>query len=399
MFCDYHCPQQCVCEGLALKCSSGVNPLQYLNLRYLDLSFAINISDTLDKIHFVEYLIYLNASHCELSSLTLHDMRLLRVLDISNNFFTNFDQLQFSEFESLTLLDMSENPFAMMLDATFTDFLHKGQFVNLESLFMKRCNIMGINNEVFSPLSSLKLLDIRENWIKDVFAFSLSGLGELQELHTDMTKLCCDYFHPSLTTCKAPEDELSSCDDLLSENFFRICLWVIAVVAVVGNIGVLATRLVQKQQRQQKSPSSAPAFNILVQNLCVSDLLMGVYMVMIGIADVYYNGVYVAEEKNWRESWVCVTAGFISLVSSEVSAFVACLITLDRVLIICFSFNYDLHLTKRSTVVLACCAWGLGLILATIPLVVGMEFYGQTGICLPLPITRQVSEILFRIRI
>nr|KAG5709203.1 hypothetical protein BaRGS_017955 [Batillaria attramentaria] len=82
-------------------------------------------------------------------------------------------------------------------------------------------------------------------------------------------------------------------------------------------------------------------------------------------------------------------AGFLGFVSSEVSAFAICLVTLDRFLVLCFPLKSNLHMKTMSAATACIFAWVAGVMLAAVPLMAQWEFYGQSGICLPLPITRQ----------
>ncbi|KAL8617095.1 hypothetical protein ACOMHN_014266 [Nucella lapillus] len=117
--------------------------------------------------------------------------------------------------------------------------------------------------------------------------------------------------------------------------------------------------------------------------------LMGLYLMTIGVADVKFKSNYVAKEGEWTDSVACTIAGCLSFVSSEVSAFLLCIITLDRVLAICFPLNLNVHFSSQVTVLFWCMIWTTGITLASVPLISGMEFYGVNGICLPLPITRK----------
>ena len=86
----------------------------------------------------------------------------------------------------------------------------------------------------------------------------------------------------------------------------------------------------------------------------------------------------------------CRTAGFLCLMSSEVSAFIICLITLDRFVVLHLPFS-GLHFETRSAAVASGLAWVTGISLAAVPLLpvtLHWQFYSQTGICVPLPITR-----------
>ena len=74
----------------------------------------------------------------------------------------------------------------------------------------------------------------------------------------------------------------------------------------------------------------------------------------------------------------------------QVSALTICLITLDRFLALRFPFS-RLQFRGRSSLVASACLWVVGGLVAALPLLPAFahwRFYGQTGICIPLPITR-----------
>ena len=383
LFCNTICPSDrgCTCEGQAYRCSQMIEPLEHLHVRYLDLSHAAGVD--LDNIHFMEYLSHLNLSFCHLSNITLGDMPHLLTLDLSHSSLTRISSLNLTRLTGLLYLNLSNNPFVKILNDAFTALLQKGGMNSLRDLVMVNMSLEVIDNKPFSPLSELEYLDIRGNPLVSYGKESLSGLTSLAEFYTDQFKLCCSYFHFSMPRCHAPEDELSSCSDLLAKDFFRVFLWTFSVLAIAGNAGVLVYRLFIN------SSTSRSVFSVLVKNLCASDLLMGVYMMMIGVADARLKGQYVAKESEWTSSVTCTVAGFLSFVSSEVSAFIICLITLDRVLVISFPLHTHLHLTRRLAISACCLIWILGVALAAVPILTGMEFYGQNGICVPLPITRR----------
>ena len=383
-YCHLSCPPQCRCEGLAAACSAMPDPLHNLHLRYLDLSFANNVS--LVNLHFMEFLVFLNLSNCGLDNINVEGLFHLQTLDLSSNSIRNISSLGLDALPNLRYLDLSHNQFLSSLDERFTSFLWQANLGKLIDLRMRDVGLLSMKDNCLSRLVNLKRFDLSQNPSLEYYdKDALSGLLSLQELVTDESKLCCGYFHASFTLidCRAPTDELSSCDDLLGQLFFRITLWLIACLAVAGNLAVLVYR-----QFFSKESSSSPA-GFLVKNLCASDLLMGVYLLMIGAADLQLRGDYVSREREWRASAACTAAGFLSFLSSEVSAFTVCLVTLDRVLVICFPFKLGLHMSRRAALMLCFVLWVLGVILALVPLAAGLDFYGQTGICVPLPVTRQ----------
>ena len=83
------------------------------------------------------------------------------------------------------------------------------------------------------------------------------------------------------------------------------------------------------------------------------------------------------------------------MVSNEVSAFIICVITLDRFLVLRFPLS-QLQLKQTSAFIVCFILWIIGALLAALPLTPWMShlsFYQQTGVCIPLPITRSNVQI------
>jgi hypothetical protein len=382
MYCALKCPQQCVCEGLAFKCSAMIDPLQHLHLRYLD---ARHVS--LTDIHYIEYLVFLNLSATGLgdmngaynssSSITtnfqhlyMSNLRSLKTLDLSYNSLNNLGSLELLNLPVLAFLDLSHNPLTQSLSESFSVFLTAAKLDSgLETLVLTNVGVRSLGSRVLSPLQNLKRLDLRGNPITHYDKDSLRELPELQTLLVDTPRLCCEYFHKTIPQCHAPRDELSSCNDLLSTDIFRIILWLFSLLALSGNSGVLTYRLYADRKK-----TNTP-FRILTKNLCIADWLMGVYLLLVGVADSIYKDVYVEKEQEWTSSAACTIAGVLSVVSNEVSAFLICLITLDRGLSICFPLKKSCHLSCRAALLCCSAAWLCGVTLAVAPLLVGLEFY------------------------
>ena len=81
---------------------------------------------------------------------------------------------------------------------------------------------------------------------------------------------------------------------------------------------------------------------------------MGVYLAVIGVVDQLYQGDYMWKDIEWKSSAACQFAGFLFLLSSEVSALIICLINADRFLVLRFPLS-QLRFSTRSALLLA--AW------------------------------------------
>ena len=67
--------------------------------------------------------------------------------------------------------------------------------------------------------------------------------------------------------------------------------------------------------------SSAPlrTNHFLIFNLAVADLLMGIYLIMLGIAGGVYSGRFCAYDISWRSGVTCKIMGVLVVLSSETS--------------------------------------------------------------------------------
>ena len=125
---------------------------------------------------------------------------------------------------------------------------------------------------------------------------------------------------------------------LLSHISVTIFMFIFAFCTIVGNVFVLFWR---RQRRLQENKVQS----ILLGNLAVSDLLMGIYLIIIAVADITIgddinpNNIEVLEF-----SYTCIIAGVSAMLSSEASVFFITLISIDRY--ICIRFPYT---TRKAT--------------------------------------------------
>ena len=354
-------------------------------------------------------LIYLNLTKCQLTQIRNITLPNVRTLDLSFNHFESAVIDDLDNFPKLTSLSVAGNPFISLfggetystsrtfpalltLDLSFVEIRELDPsvlriFPNILSLDLSHCHVQHVQGS-FQFLTSLRSLDVRACPLTSFTKSAFRRLGSLRSVLADNYKVCCPATLPVgfvVSQCLAPTDEISSCDALLRSNLYRVSLAVSATLATVGNMLSLVLRVFVLKSKQQ---SGYPVF---VTHLCVSDFLMGVYLVIIGGADRLYMNTYLWEDTGWRNSVTCKMAGFLSVLSSEVSASIICLVTVDRFLVVRFPFS-RLRFQRRSAQLCCLVLWTMGTVLAAVPLLPATSswhFYSQTGICIPLPITRQ----------
>ena len=352
-------------------------------------------------------LIYLNLAKCQLTGLGNVEFPNLHTLDLSFNHVKHVSAEDINKFPRIVSLSLAGNPIVSLfsdkdqsagptfdtlltMDLSFVEFKEMNPsmlqpFPKLQTLNLSHCNVHHVQGQGFRLLAALKVLDVRKCPLTSFPKLMLRDLNFLQRVFAEHYKVCCPANLPvgfAGSQCLAPHDEISSCDALLRLDLYRFSLAVFASLATVGNTLSFVLCVFALKGKQQLS------YIVFVTHLCVSDFLMGVYLVVIGAADRIYKNTYLWEDAKWKNSATCNMAGFLSLLSSEVSVSIICLITVDRFIAVQFPFS-RFRFRRRSAQLGCLVQWTMGIVLAAVPLLpASWHFYSQTGICIPLPVTR-----------
>ena len=404
--CNTVCPVHCICLGLAFKCDSVLElRRRSVSVRALDLSGS---NATLPQLTPFTMLVYLDMERCQLEYAGNISFPNLQTLSLRKNEIRNIRISDFS-LPNLRHLYLSHNPITSlfsetlgaridpMLTVTSLDLSHVTipvldvsvfvVFPNLQVLNLSHSGIERVLDSGLDSLSKLQIFDLRGCAMLEFPPKLFLELENLHQLFGDTYKLCCsrvlpEDFNPS--NCHTPVSEISSCSNLLRSDLYRLFLGLFAALALAGNVVSSLFRLCVK------SAKKVSGYSVFVTHLCLSDGLMGVYLVVIGVADRVYQNTYLWQDVTWKNSVVCKAAGFMALLSTEMSAFIICLITLDRFLVIRFPFS-RVRFQSRSAHVVCCVHWVALTALASVPFFPvyhSWGFYSHTDICIPLPITR-----------
>ena len=171
--------------------------------------------------------------------------------------------------------------------------LEKDTFQGLSSVIdldVSSSNVRKVGLGAFDGLQLLRLLNISNN---DINTFTKVDFDQLQLdfLHADDYKFCCIVGLEG-EKCLPAKDELSSCEDLMSNATLRTFLWLLGCTALLGNLFVFMWRSVQGENLVS---------GFLVKYLALADFLMGVYMVGIASVDVHYQGTYIEHASDVEE--------------------------------------------------------------------------------------------------
>ncbi|XP_060581191.1 uncharacterized protein LOC132737848 [Ruditapes philippinarum] len=412
--CEIKCPTGCTCSLAVINCSGVESKLSYEHLqsplRILDVSNTVKLCQYVMDLPllcrlYIFNLREINASVCHLKALNRKQLEChanVVSLDISHNLFETFLKDTFINLRKLKILYLHGNSQLRTLEAgafnglkveflnlkmASIEVLDKDTFsgLNLSRLDLSNNRIRYIEDESFNGMNCYSI-NIQNNPIKEFSKGLFTGVTGVEKIITPAFKFCC--VRPlglSEEQCLPHRDEFSSCEDLMRKTVLRVLLWVIGVMALSGNVMSLIYRLVYDRKRFKLG------YGIFVTNLAVADLLMGIYMLIIAIADYWFRERYIEVDEEWRNGTTCKIAGILSTTSSETSVFFMCLITIDRILVIRYPFG-QVRFTTKSAVATSLAGWVLALVIALFPILYSDffegSFYSKSGVCLALPLTR-----------
>ena len=354
----------------------GLESLQDLNLKNNQITF-------LDKHTFqgLENPHDIRLSNNSLSDIPVdlfQNLESLRILLLPRNKLTKLDAGVFRSLTNLERLHIGTNQLHT---------ISKDLFANMPKLkFLKisQNKLSKLDNNIFMSLVNLEYLDMSKNKLKTIpdlrVLTRLSFLAATQNNFTTVNKEflsslsknttvffsqheICECYVPKIgMNCNADEDRSPylTCDRLLSDRILEVAMWLIGLNALVGNMFVLIWK--QKQSHADKLKVQS----MLLSNLAISDFLMGVYMILIASADIYFGESFPMRSNHWRSGVTCKLAGTLSILSSEASVLFVTLISIDRFINIKCPYSTK-KLQKGSAIVIILSSWFFALLISIVP--------------------------------
>ena len=312
----------------------------------------------------------------------------LEVLFINSNNLKELHPDIFRNLTNLKTLSIAEINISYLPNTLFQDLRA------LEFLNVSRNEVNSISSKILHELTNLLTLDLTKNPLYWIQKESFEHIPKRTVVYVDEYATCC---FVTSGDCSFTEERspFISCKRLLPFTILRIVIWIVSFVTVAGNLFVLIKRIKNK-------PSRVNVQFLLITNLSFSDLMTGVYLIILLSVDLWYKEYFPSHSDSWRHSSLCKVAGALSLLSSEASVFLITLISIDRFMSIKFPLSAAKLGNKSVKVVLAILWLVAGLIsIASMLIPLKSDLYEASEICVGLPISRvnsyEVREKSFKL--
>ena len=365
---------------LPVNVFAGLQNLQHLYLNWNNLN-GINA----EYFYDLKNINSLHLNRCKLTPLEGYLFRYLtklELLSIQDNELISLKSGAFRGLNNLLLLRVSSNRLKYIEFGVFRD-TPKLIFIDLSANELTELPDMHL-------LLSLAFLNLKENPLTKITKESFSVFVGSTDIYVSQQEIC-ECFMPARFNCSAAEERSPylTCDRLLSNTGLSVITWTIGINALLGNLFVLVVK------QKKSSTGVIKVQDLFLLNLALSDFLMGIYMLIIASADIYFGKYFPMQADKWRSGITCRVTGAIAIISSEASVFFVTLISIDRFINIRFPFS-KLKFMRQSAIITILLVWLIAFVLGVIPSALAggnFRFYDNSHVCVGLPLVlRQIFE-------
>lgn len=193
-------------------------------------------------------------------------------------------------------------------------------------------------------------------------------------------------FAPGSIQCLPLPGPFLPCQDLFDWWTLRCGVWVVFLLAMLGNGTVVFVLIFSR------SKMDVPRF--LVCNLAAADFFMGIYLGFLAVVDASTLGEFRMFAIPWQMSVGCQLAGFLAVLSSELSVYTLAVITLERNYAITHAMHLNKRLSLRHAGYIMTIGWTFALTMAVLPLF-GISDYRKFAVCLPFETTTGPGSLAY----
>ena len=322
-----HCPTYCICLLYAVDCTALsdetfkiIYPFSYL-FAYLSKFTLISMNTLINFKNAVVIKLPENKiiSICDIL-IESGDWKCI-ILDLSSNLLKSLKNKCFSTTTFLKSLNVNGN---------LIEYLGQHCFYNLTKL--RYLNVMHnpliqLHSHFLMKLS-LMIFSIDNISLLDIYPQAFDG-SKIVFISTTYYHICC--MAPINTVCKAFKPWYIACSDILPSLGMKLFYSSVSVIIFILNI--LSIILQISSYKANKS------FSLIVISINGNDILCGMYLSYVWIADLYFSDSFRVKEESWRSGILCLTAFTTALFFTVLTECFLILLSLARLMVVIHPLN------------------------------------------------------------
>ena len=369
-----YCPNNCLCLLYAIDCRALSNetlkivyPFSYL---FAHLSrFTFISMNTL--ISLLKYAIVIILPENEISTICSTFIKINEwkaiILDLSFNLLKHIKGKCFSPTKFLKSLKINNN---------LIKSLGKHCFYNLTKL--RYLNVMNnsliqLHSHFLREIYYLMIFDVDNIDLLDIYPHAFDA-SKINFIFTTYYHICC--IASINTVCTAFKPWYIACSDILPSIGLKVFYKTVSITIFILNFVSIILQI--RSYKLNKS------FSIIVILINVNDILCGIYLSYIWIADLSFGDSFKVKQDSWRSGIHCFTAFTTVLIFTVLTEGLLILLSLSRLMVVIFPLNTrfkDTMFIVKLLIILILCSIFFSVLIALI--FKSVNDFITIGICLP----------------
>lgn len=336
----YSCDFQSLSPNSSNVSNDTLQKNSFKNLNILKIQNLMSYHSKFSISNFLELNILIIEKSEVMTNISNFHFPNLIYLSVIQSKLTQHSNIFKYQLRKLQYLDITNNPISSL------SFLHNINSINLLTLDVSSTKIYYITRFVTSIITKLKILKASNCDFKKIETIAFSHLQHLVELHLNKTKLpldshysiikwtkqlkfiASDYFLLCCLVWKKVNDNLKclpsssiymSCSNLLNSSLKRFVQWAFGILGCLTN----AISLVQILM----FGGFAKYYRLLLN---FGDFSTSIYVLLIAVFDLFYDGIYLENAEYWTNSIICKFLGTLMTFSLCLSSFTMLCVTIER---------------------------------------------------------------------
>ena len=346
------CPQGCVCLNYAIWCEKTTFKTLW-NLKFV--SFYITFSNlgvlAAETILQNQDVFHINLSHNALPPVCLQSSASeINLVDLSHNKITHIKSNCFHSLSQLFLLTLKNN---------FMNYLESFSIRNISSAFsidLSDNNLTALSTYSITNATNIVYLLLTNNPILSIITQAIS-VQSIYFIHAGQHSVCCNQIANQCTS-----SFVEPCRALLPTLTFKVIFPIVFVSVLAFNLFSIMTNIwtLWKQHLLHKKYGKinkrlAWPYNFIVLSINVTDILCGVYLLIIWYGDMLYESSFPAKKYVWTNSILCSFATIVVLLFNLLSPLLSAFLSVSRYVAVRYPFSWtcrSLKFTYRTLIVI-----------------------------------------------
>ena len=319
----FKCPLMCNCLLFAIDCrnTSLINIKTEIQPFYLSVSISssdiFSFTDLDDKLE--NAIVVKLIMNCITEIFKLTRLQKILLLDLGFNCLKLIMKNVFASLHLLQTLSLNDNDITLLETNAFYNLS------NLKYINLSNNPLMNLQEGFLKYSLQLKLFYIVNVSFVDVHAKALHDL-HINVIITTEYHLCC--ISSNETLCPTYKPWYISCSDILPNDSVKVYFLSVSCLVLLLNVTSILFYL--------QTIKSNKTFSILVISINLNDILCGIYLGCIWLADMIYRGTFLVKENIWRSGPICFAAFGIILWFTILTQLVLIFLSLSRLMTVIY---------------------------------------------------------------